>query len=134
MSTKVFRYALVGATAFAVDFTIFLIFAKLAGFNYLAVAAVGFVIATVVNYVLSIRHVFTGPGWLSRRNEVLLVYLVSACGLAINQLMLWFGVETLDIDMLVAKIVASGAVFFWNYGMRRYLVFRPAQFTAEGRR
>jgi putative flippase GtrA len=126
LSTRIVRYALVGGVAFAVDLAIFVIFAKLAGFNYLAVAAVGFLIATSVNYVLSIQHVFVHKGWLARRTEIALVFLVSAGGLAINQLLLWQAVSAFGIEMVTAKVVASAAVFLWNYGMRRYVIFRAA--------
>ena len=55
---KIIRYALVGATAATVDFLFFAILAKWAGLNYLLIGAVGFVIATTLNYFLSIRFVF----------------------------------------------------------------------------
>lgn len=126
MSIRIVRYALVGGVAFAVDLAIFVIFAKLGGFNYLLVAAAGFLIATGVNYALSIRHVFVHKGWLSRRSEIALVFLVSAGGLVINQLLLWQAVSVFSIEMVMAKVAASAAVFLWNYVMRRYVVFRAA--------
>ncbi|MFT7564069.1 MAG: putative flippase GtrA, partial [Bacteroidia bacterium] len=52
---KVIRYAAVGATAAILDFLIFAVFAKYLNYNYLLIGAIGFIIATMLNYFLSIR-------------------------------------------------------------------------------
>ncbi len=36
--------------------------------------------------------------------ELSLVLLVSACGLLLNQAVLWFAVERLNVDLLVSKV------------------------------
>ncbi len=119
------RYFLVGGIAAAVDIGIFAIFAKILGYDYLAVAAVGFTLATLVNYVLSVRHVFESGVRFGRRQEIGLVYLVSGVGLAINQLVLYLGIDVLGQEMILAKLVATGVVFVWNYAIRSRFVFRP---------
>ena len=43
---RVLRYFIVGGVAATVDIGFFFLFAKLAGFNYLVVAPLGFVLAT----------------------------------------------------------------------------------------
>ena len=121
---KIFRYALVGGTAAVVDFVIFLVFAKLMGFNYLWVGGIGFVVATAVNYVLSIRHVFTTGVRFGRHMEIALVFAVSLAGLGLNQLILYVGIGKLGTEMLLTKIFATGLVFVWNYTVRHHFVFR----------
>jgi putative flippase GtrA len=79
---RILRYFIVGGMAATVDIGFFLLFAKLAGFNYLVVAPLGFVLATWVNYQLSIRHVFRSGVRFTRGREIFLVYAVSAVGLA----------------------------------------------------
>ena len=74
---KIFRYAGVGATAAVVDFLIFAIFAKLLNFNYLAVGAVGFIIATTINYFLSVRFVFESGVRFGFKKEILLDYKIA---------------------------------------------------------
>jgi putative flippase GtrA len=123
---KIVRYFFIGGIAAAVDIGVFAVFAKLLGFNYLAVAAVGFVLATLVNYFLSVRHVFESGVRFGRRQEIAIVYLVSTVGLAINQTVLYVGIDLLGWEMIVTKLVATGVVFFWNYGARAHFVFRPA--------
>ena len=122
---RILRYFVVGGVAASVDIGFFFLFAKLAGFNYLVVAPLGFVLATWVNYRLSVRHVFRSGARFSRGREILLVYAVSAAGLLINQAVLYVLVGRLGVELMLAKFTATVTVFFWNYGMRNHYVFAP---------
>jgi putative flippase GtrA len=118
---RIARYFLVGGAAAAVDISLFMLFANHFGLPYLRVAAGTFVIATLVNYWLSVRFVFVSGKRFTRRWEV--VFLVSAIGLAINQGILRVCVDTWHLGLLAAKVTATGIVFFWNYFARRAFVF-----------
>ena len=122
---KLLRYFAVGGAAATVDIGLFVIFAKLVGFNYLWVAASSFAIATFVNYMLSVRFVFSSGVRFSRANEFFLVYLVSGMGLLVNQAVLYTGIDLFMLEMVLSKCIATGVVFFWNYFARAYFVFRP---------
>ncbi len=128
---KIFRYAGVGAIAATVDFLIFAVFAKFLNFNYLAVGAVGFIIATTINYFLSIRFVFESGVRFSVRKEISLVFLISFIGLGINQAVLYFGIGILGWEMLFIKLCATGAVFFWNFGARSEFIFKLLEYAHE---
>ena len=122
---RILRYLLVGGIAATVDIGFFFLFAKLAGLNYLAVAPVGFALATWVNYKLSIRHVFRSGARFNRRQEILLVYLISAVGLLVNQAVLYVLAAKMGADLMLAKCAATVTVFFWNYCARSNFVFAP---------
>jgi putative flippase GtrA len=113
----------VGGVAACVDIGLFMLFAQHYGLPYLRVSAASFVAATLVNYWLSIRFVFVSGQRFRRRWEMALVFLVSAAGLALNQAILALCVESLRMGLLLAKLSATGAVFFWNYFARRVFVF-----------
>jgi putative flippase GtrA len=117
------RYFVVGGVAAVVDIGLFMLFAQALGFPYLRVAPATFVIATLVNYWLSIRFVFVSGARFRRRWELALVFVVSAVGLLLNQAILALAVEELGAALLLAKLLATGMVFFWNYFARRVLVF-----------
>jgi len=70
---RILRYFIVGGVAATVDIGFFFLVAKLARVNYLVVAPLGFVLATWVNYQLSIRHVFQSGVRFSRKREICLV-------------------------------------------------------------
>ncbi len=121
---KIVRYAAVGLAAAITDFLIFAIFAKFLGFNYLLVGAAGFIIATTINYFLSIRFVFESGIRFKPGKEIALVFLISLVGLGVNQSVLYLGIGILGFNMLLTKIGATGMVFFWNFGARSNFVFK----------
>jgi putative flippase GtrA len=117
------RYFVVGGVAACVDIGLFMAFARGMGLPYLPVSVASFVLATLVNYLLSIRFVFVSGQRFRRRWETALVFAVSAMGLVINSAILWLCVERAHATLLLAKLVATGTVFFWNYLARRFFVF-----------
>ena len=120
---RIARYFAVGGVAACVDIGLFMLFAQGLGWAYLRVAAGSFVAATLVNYFLSVRFVFVSGARFRKGWEVVLVFVVSAVGLAINQMILAACVELGGFNLLLAKLTATGVVFFWNYLARRFLVF-----------
>ena len=117
------RYFVVGGVAACVDVGLFMLFAKVLGLPYLRVAVGTFILATLVNYLLSVRFVFLSGRRFTKRWEIALVYAVSAIGLVLNAAILWLGVELGHLGLLPAKLAATGTVFFWNYLARRLFVF-----------
>ena len=124
---KIIRYAAVGGTAAVVDFVIFASFAKLIGFNYLWVGATGFIVATTINYFLSIRFVFDSGVRFGFKKEISLVFLISFIGLCLNQVVLYLGIGILGWEMLFVKLCATASVFFWNFGARSQFIFKPLE-------
>lgn len=127
---RIFRYFCVGGIAATVDIGLYAIFAYLLEFNYLLVAACSFFLATLVNYLLSIRYVFTSGMRFAMRDEILLIFVVSGIGLLVNQVILYISVEYLLLDKLLAKLLATAAVFLWNYLCRARYVFAARDETS----
>ena len=120
---KIFRYFIIGGVAATVDIGFFFVFAKLAGLNYLVVAPVGFVLATLVNYELSVRHVFRSGIRFSRGREIVMIYVISTVGLLINQAILYGLVDLVGAELMLSKLMATASVFFWNYCARNNYLF-----------
>jgi putative flippase GtrA len=121
---RVIQYLGVGTAAAAVDISLFTLFARQLGYDYLVVGFFTFILATGVNYVLSVRYVFESGVRFPRAHEIMLVFGVSAVGLAINQAILYIAIGRLNLDLLLGKLVATGVVFGWNYLARSRFVFR----------
>jgi putative flippase GtrA len=121
---KIIRYFGVGGVAGLLDLSIFTIMVKGFHFDWFYVALLSFIIATGVNYYLSIKYVFQSGVRFSLRNEIFLVFFVSAIGLAVNQFVLLLLIEVAVIDAVVSKMVATSAVFIWNFVARNSFVFR----------
>lgn len=118
------RYLLAGGFAFACDtFTLFSLteFLKV---NYLISAPIGFVVGTVLNYVLSRKWVFERRRLKSTPAELTIFSLIGTFGLGLNEVILWGFQSKLGIYYLIAKGVSGVVVFGWNFGARKVVLFR----------
>jgi len=50
--------------------------------------------------------------------------LVGVVGLGLNEGLLWLFTDRLQVYYLASKCIAASLVFFWNFGMRKALLFR----------
>lgn len=123
-SIQIVRYSFVGGVAALVDLTIFFLFAKLLDFNYLLIGAAGFIIATYVNYILSIKYVFESKIRFTRKAEVFWIYLISLVGLFLHLIFLYVFIDLLYMEKMLGKVMASFAVFLWNFLMRKHFIFK----------
>ncbi|CAK0776014.1 membrane hypothetical protein [Gammaproteobacteria bacterium] len=121
----VIRYALVGGVVAAADVVFFYLLAVVAGLNYLWINAVGFVVGTLLNYILSVRYVFQSGRRFARHQEIALIYLASVVGLLLNQGLIYFFSEVADFALLPAKLLTITSVFMWNYMVRKHGIFHP---------
>jgi putative flippase GtrA len=94
-----------------------------AGIHYLWASVGSFLLATLANYVVSVRLVFASGARFPRLLELVMIYAVSATGLVWTQMILFVCVERAGLHVVVAKLVAIGCVFFWNYLLRNHFVF-----------
>ncbi|HKT12718.1 MAG TPA: GtrA family protein [Terriglobia bacterium] len=119
-----FRYVLVGGFAFVCDtFTLFSLTHYLE-VNYLVSGAVGFLVGTAVNYVLSRNWVFQGRTLQNTSAEVMIFALIGVVGMGLNEWILWLFQSKLGIYYLYAKGVSGVTVFMWNFGARKLALFR----------
>ena len=89
----------------------------------LMVASVtSFVVATMVNYVLSYKVAFV-RGRHSQSAELIRFWLVSLFGLAMNTLIVWLVVGVLGAPPVTGKVIALPIVLGWNFLGRRLFVF-----------
>ena len=87
--TRFRKYFVTGMIAAVVDFALFASMVKLAGWPRYIAGTVSFTAATLVNYVMSIRHVFVSGVRYKMRTEIALTFAVSLIGLAVNQVILF---------------------------------------------
>lgn len=115
------RYGLVAIAAFIVDFGLLFLFTNYLHIFYLLSATFSFLISAVVNYLLSIRWVFSRRSDLPIIMEIAFFAVVTLIGLFFNDILLWFITEKLRVFYLFSKIIAGIIVFFWSFFSRRRL-------------
>ena len=117
------RYFLVGGVSAIMEWSIFAFFLYGMDQHYLMSGALSFLLATAANYFLSVRFVF-GTGRRARNQRIFLLYLVSAIGINFNLSVLAIGIDLVSMHEMAAKILATAAVFGWNFAARYYFVFQ----------
>jgi putative flippase GtrA len=125
------RYVLVGGTAFVLDISLLYLFKNYVFYNlehgvYIA-AALGFIGGLIYNYILSLAFVFETAKTRNKGKTVsafVVFSLVGVAGLLLTELGMYIGIEIFAINYLIVKILVSGIVLIWNYGIRKILIFR----------
>ena len=120
MLAKFVRYVMTGGTAAVVDIAGFVVLQAFA-LPILVCAIASWVVAAVVNYLLTSRFVFSSR---PRASHGVIFVAVAAVGLAINA-----GVTTtcagyLAFDPVAAKIIGIATAFFFNFLANVRIVFR----------
>ena len=120
---KIVRYFFAGGLAAAIDISLFAIFASYLKFPWAIISVITFIIATLVNYFLSIRFVFESGSKYKKYHEILGVFIISTLALLLNQILLYLFIEKLNVHLVTAKIITTAMLFLWNYFGRNKLVF-----------
>ncbi|MBO2452168.1 GtrA family protein [Actinomadura barringtoniae] len=126
------RFAVVGAVAVSIDFTLYRVLTMLTGFTD-GSKAVSFMAATTLAYVLNRRWAFGGPGGSARLAGFVALYTSTfVVNVSVNAWMLW----VLPGDLVVAFLTAQSASTTINFLILRVVIFRvsPKPLAAETER
>lgn len=123
---QMWRYFLTGGLAFFVDFGLFAICLDALGWHYLVANLVGLVAGLAVNYWISVRWVFAAckRSVSNRSLEFSMFALIGVLGVLLNQALMWFQVDFLEILPMLAKFISAAIVLLWNFGIRKIFLFK----------
>lgn len=124
MLVQMFRYTFVGGAAFLVDFGSLFVLTDFFGVYYLISAAIAFILGLIVNYALSISWVFNKRTLGNKKLEFGVFALIGIIGLGLNEVLIWFLTEDLQLYYLISKIVAAVIILFWNFFARKFTLFK----------
>jgi putative flippase GtrA len=121
---ELLRYGAVSGVALAVDTSGLLLAAHFV--HYLWAATFGFLLGAVVSYFLSVRWAFRHRRLAaSPRTEFVAFAAIGVAGLGLNNLVIYAAVERAGLGLLAAKAVAAVITFAFNFGARKWGLFRP---------
>lgn len=113
------KFGVVGIIAFCIDYGLFLLMDYVLGVNYLVASALSFTVATIFNFVASMRYVFAGKEGQTRTQQFVIFFVLSLVGLGLNQLILWACVAMVMMSAWVGKLVATVLVTVFNFVTRK---------------
>ena len=116
---QIWRFGLVGGSAFIIDYSIMLLLIEVFGVNYLLSSGVSFCISVIYNYILSIKWVFDISRRRKKSEEFIFFLILSIIGLGINEVLMWFLVDKIDIVYFISKIFATVMVMIYNFVTRK---------------
>ncbi len=122
-----FRYIFVGGFSAGVNLVTIFIFTSSLHVHYLLSELVAFIVATIVNYVLSILWIFKRSQHF--KLEFMVFTLIGVGGLGINELILWVCVSKLKLYYLLGEAIAIAIVTIWSFALRRVLFMKLADKT-----
>ena len=117
------RYFAASALAFGIDLAIYSGLIRIAGVHYLFAAPAGFVLGLALIYLLSVRWVFAERRLANPRAEFAVFALIGFVGMAINEAVIYAGVDRFALGYEQAKIPSAAVVFCFNFVSRKLLLF-----------
>ena len=124
LAVQLLKYGVVGAIAFGVDFGSLWLLHSVAGMHHLLAAAIAFILGLTCNYLLSTAWVFGESRLKSTAAEFTAFALIGVVGLGLNELIIFLAADVVGLQVMVAKLISTALVFFWNFFARRFLLFR----------
>lgn len=83
-----------------------------------------FLLGLLVNYLLSARFVFSSRNVADRRMEITIYGAIGLVGLGLNEILIWVLTDMVGLYYLWSKVISAGRVFFWNFLIRKFTLFR----------
>ena len=116
-------YGIVGGLATVVEWLTFYLFSEKLEIQYLIATVLAFIISTFANWLFGRLILFKGNEKGVIR-ELVQIYLTSIIGLLLNLIIMYCTVELLHLNTMLAKVIATGIVFFWNFLIRKYAIYK----------
>lgn len=123
-------YFFVGGVAAIVEWIMFYLFANVVHVQYMLATVLAFVFSTTTNWYLGKKTTFKNNTTYSGKQlkEVVLIFIVSGIGLLLNLILMYIFIECFKLNTsmmkLLAKILATGIVFVWNFLIRKFIIYK----------
>lgn len=126
---EMMRFALVGGTAFMIDFAVMYCSQEfLFKGNHVFVAVfLGYTVGLIYNFLLSCGFVFKDGFKKIKGKEIssfILFTVIGLIGLLLTEALMFLFVNIFTIKYTIAKIISASIVMFWNYIARKMTIYR----------
>lgn len=116
---QIFKFGIVGGTAFVIDFVFLYVFREFCHFPVLVSNTLSFCISVIYNYIASVKWVFDVNKEKDAKKQFIIFIVFSVIGLLLNNAIMWVTVDFLSIYYMLAKIIATVIVMVFNFVTRK---------------
>lgn len=117
--TQILKFGIVGGIATIIDWIIYYLLYNYLGINPLIANILSFSISVIYNYIASVKWVFNVNENKSKLRMFIEFILFAVLGLILTELLLWIQIDKLNINKMIAKIIATGIVMIFNFVTRK---------------
>ncbi|MEC5159433.1 putative flippase GtrA [Janthinobacterium sp. CG_23.3] len=119
------HFAAVGASGTAVQYSVLWVGVELTGVSAAAASAVGYVLGSVVNYILN--YFFTFESGKTHGEAASKYFTLLGLGWCMNTGLMWALVQNMGWNYWLAQILATAIGLAWNFAGSRWWAFKPAE-------
>ena len=112
------RFAVVGTSTFFIDYALLMVLSQLLGMNPVLAGAISFTVSLVLNYLLSMRFVFTRRQDISRIDSAASMPLIPGSSISRNKSQLCICQQVRPIDFEFSSTLTTGYGTLFS-GMRQ---------------
>ena len=121
MFKQIVRFSIVGIIATLIDYGLLYFCTDYLKIYYLISSIISFIVSVIINYILSIKWVFDVKKKQTFKEFVIFIFL-SIIGLLINQFILYFCTDIVNIYYMLSKLIATLIVMIYNFVTRKIFI------------
>lgn len=117
------RYFLFAGTATVIDISLLFILTEFANLYYMLSAGIAYFAGMITNFVLN-KFLNFETAEKNYTKQFSKFFVIAIIGLGLNQLIIYFLVETFDLWYMIARLISLFVVFSWSYLGNKYFTFK----------
>ena len=117
--TQIFKFGIVGGIATIIDWAVYYICYNILNIYPLIANIISFSVSVIYNYWASVKWVFNVNKNNSKMKMFTEFIIFSIIGLLLTELIIYIGIDHLNLDAMLIKIIATAIVMVFNFVTRK---------------
>ncbi len=118
-------FASVGAVGTAGHYATLVVLVELLSLDPVIASTFGFTAGALINYVLNCKYTFVSNKPYTE--TIIKFFIVAVIGAIVNSIIMYVGTSLLEINYLLAQIIATGVVLLQNFFLNKVWTFAEAE-------
>ena len=121
--SQTFRFLVVGGTTFLIDMILLITLTKFFEIYYLISAAIAFLVASLINYLLSLLAVFKTGRHENKKKEFIYFLFFTLVGVLLNNFIMYLSTKIFFFNLSISKLISTIVVTIFNFLTKKHFVF-----------